>query len=71
MNKMMRKCILLLCLMLVAINGFSQSLVVKPGSAVIQQEDGTPFLWLGDTAWELFHRLNGERVYGHPGRAGV
>ncbi len=22
------------------------------------QEDGTPFLWLGDTAWELFHRLN-------------
>ncbi|MDA3867900.1 MAG: glycoside hydrolase family 140 protein [Salinivirgaceae bacterium] len=22
------------------------------------QEDGTPFFWLGDTAWELFHRLN-------------
>jgi hypothetical protein len=20
--------------------------------------DGTPFFWLGDTAWELFHRLN-------------
>ncbi len=20
-------------------------------------EDGTPFLWLGDTAWEMFHRL--------------
>jgi hypothetical protein len=24
--------------------------------------DGTPFLWLGDTAWELFHRLRREEV---------
>jgi Protein of unknown function (DUF4038)/Putative collagen-binding domain of a collagenase len=23
-------------------------------------EDGQPFFWLGDTAWELFHRLNRE-----------
>ncbi len=23
-------------------------------------EDGSPFFWLGDTAWELFHRLNRE-----------
>ena len=23
-------------------------------------ENGTPFFWLGDTAWELFHRLNRE-----------
>src|SRR3954471_19367651 len=22
--------------------------------------DGKPFFWLGDTAWELFHRLNRE-----------
>src|SRR5688572_6612345 len=22
--------------------------------------DGQPFFWLGDTAWELFHRLNRE-----------
>ncbi|MCX8038167.1 MAG: glycoside hydrolase family 140 protein [Candidatus Sumerlaeia bacterium] len=25
-------------------------------------EDGTPFFWLGDTAWELFHRLNREEA---------
>ncbi len=25
-------------------------------------EDGEPFLWLGDTAWELFHRLTYEEV---------
>lgn len=24
--------------------------------------DGKPFFWLGDTAWELFHRLNREAV---------
>lgn len=25
-------------------------------------EDGQPFFWLGDTAWELFHRLNREQA---------
>ena len=24
--------------------------------------DGTPFSWLGDTAWELLHRLNREQA---------
>ncbi|RYG37885.1 DUF4038 domain-containing protein [bacterium] len=24
--------------------------------------DGTPFFWLADTAWELFHRLNREEI---------
>ncbi len=24
--------------------------------------DGKPFFWLGDTAWELFHRLNREEA---------
>lgn len=26
------------------------------------REDGEPFFWLGDTAWELFHRLNREQA---------
>jgi hypothetical protein len=26
------------------------------------KEDGTPFFYLGDTAWELFHRLNREEA---------
>src|SRR5215472_10274937 len=25
-------------------------------------ESGQPFFWLGDTAWELFHRLNREEA---------
>jgi hypothetical protein len=28
----------------------------------LQYEDGTPFFWLGDTAWELFHRLTREEI---------
>ena len=28
----------------------------------LQYEDGTPFFYLGDTAWELFHRLNREEA---------
>ena len=33
-------------------------LTVSPGGHFLQFEDGTPFFWLGDTGWELFHRLN-------------
>jgi hypothetical protein len=29
---------------------------------LVRSSDGQPFLWLGDTAWELFHRLTREEV---------
>ncbi len=32
-------------------------LEVSENGRFLQFEDGTPFFWLGDTAWELFHRL--------------
>jgi len=32
-------------------------LVVHPNKRFLVFEDGTPFFYLGDTAWELFHRL--------------
>ncbi len=32
-------------------------IVVHPEKRYLQYEDGTPFFYLGDTAWELFHRL--------------
>jgi hypothetical protein len=31
---------------------------VAPGGHYLQYADGTPFFWLGDTGWELFHRLS-------------
>ncbi|MFC1633370.1 glycoside hydrolase family 140 protein [Planctomycetota bacterium] len=32
-------------------------LIVSENQRFLIFEDGTPFFWLGDTAWELFHRL--------------
>ncbi len=33
-------------------------LQVAPDQRHLQTADGQPFLWIGDTAWELFHRLD-------------
>jgi len=35
-----------------------QSLGVSDNGRYIEKADGTPFFYLGDTAWELFHRLD-------------
>ena len=33
-------------------------ITVHPDGHYLMTERGEPFFWLGDTAWELFHRLN-------------
>ncbi|MBD8490951.1 glycoside hydrolase family 140 protein [Echinicola sp. CAU 1574] len=40
---------------------FAQNLKVSENHHYLEC-DGKPFFWLGDTAWELFHRLNREEV---------
>lgn len=35
---------------------------VSDNGRFLIHEDGSPFLYLGDTAWELFHRLNREEA---------
>lgn len=37
-------------------------LTVSPDGHALQFADGTPFFWLGDTGWELFHRLSLEEI---------
>ena len=37
-------------------------LKVSENGRFLQYEDGTPFFYLGDTAWELFHRLDREEA---------
>ena len=37
-------------------------LTVSPNDRFLMTEQGQPFLYLGDTAWELFHRLNREEA---------
>jgi len=34
------------------------NLTIHPSRRFLMWESGTPFFYLGDTAWELFHRLN-------------
>jgi hypothetical protein len=38
--------------------GKPPSLKVSENRRYLVTEKGEPFFWLGDTAWELFHRLN-------------
>ncbi|CAH0997934.1 hypothetical protein EMA8858_04069 [Emticicia aquatica] len=38
------------------------SLKVAENKHFLVHENGKPFFWLGDTAWELFHRLNREQA---------
>jgi hypothetical protein len=35
---------------------------VSANSRYLETMDGKPFFWMGDTAWELFHRLNREEA---------
>jgi hypothetical protein len=37
-------------------------LKVSDNQRYLVRQDGTPFFWLGDTAWELFHRLTKEEA---------
>ncbi len=37
-------------------------LMVAPNHRYLQLADGTPFFWLGDTAWHLFDKLNRDEV---------
>ncbi|MGL4631166.1 MAG: glycoside hydrolase family 140 protein [Leadbetterella sp.] len=49
---------------LVFVLGFQvigQNYTVSPNKRFILK-DGKPFFWMGDTAWELFHRLDREEV---------
>lgn len=43
-------------------SGSLQPLHVSENGHYIQNEDGSPFFYLGDTAWELFHRLDREEA---------
>ncbi len=40
----------------------SAQLRVSDNQRYLQTADGKPFFWLGDTAWELFHRLTREEA---------
>jgi len=59
----MKKTIILFVFLILAFSHlFSQPLRVSENKRFLVKADGTPFFWLGDTAWELFHRLTREEA---------
>ncbi len=50
------------CFLFLACLSASAQLKVSPDKHFLQTTAGKPFFWLGDTAWELFHRLNREEA---------
>ena len=57
----MRRNILLVILLLTALQHLSAQFTISPNHRYLLKE-GKPFFWMGDTAWELFHRLNKEEA---------
>src|SRR5262245_22408416 len=52
----------LLCVSVSAVAQRLPQLQVSDNRRFLVTADGRPFFWLGDTAWELFHRLSREDV---------
>ncbi|SHI87266.1 Putative collagen-binding domain of a collagenase [Tangfeifania diversioriginum] len=56
----MKQPVSLLLLFLLPLFLKAQFIEVSKNNSYLETSDGEPFLWIGDTAWELFHRLNRE-----------
>ncbi|MBP6821552.1 MAG: glycoside hydrolase family 140 protein [Acidobacteria bacterium] len=63
MNRFACLC-LTVALLLAPVNAFAVApkLKLTENRRYLQYENGKPFFYLGDTAWELFHRLNREEA---------
>jgi len=55
------KNIILVFILMISLESFAQ-LKVSENKRYLTTKDGKPFFWLGDTAWELFHRLSREEA---------
>lgn len=53
---------LVLLFLLVSAVPLSAQIKVSDNGRFLATKDGKPFFWLGDTAWELFHRLTREEA---------
>jgi len=58
----MLKRILTICVFIAISCSAISQLRVSDNKRFLVNKDGKPFFWLGDTAWELFHRLSREEA---------
>jgi hypothetical protein len=65
---MLKRILFILAMLQIAFIAFAQNewkhgrLATTKDGRYLQYKDGTPFFWLGDTGWELFHRLKKEEI---------
>jgi len=59
---MSKKTFVFLSILFCFLDGFSQHLSISSNKRYIETSAKQPFMWIGDTAWELFHRLNREEA---------
>ena len=59
-NAIMKKCTFFLLLLLIVQYGYAQFTVSENKRYILK--DGKPFTWVGDTGWELFHRLTRDQA---------
>jgi len=50
----------ILLIVLIPFLSDGQKLHISENKRYLETEDNKPFIWIGDTAWELFHKLNRE-----------
>lgn len=60
MERPIKELAALICCLMFALNCFAQFNVSLNKHYLLK--DGKPFFWMGDTAWELFHRLDKSEV---------
>ncbi|WP_207532755.1 glycoside hydrolase family 140 protein [Desertivirga arenae] len=60
---MNKKHLLFIWLLLTQYCSYGQALRISNNGRYIETEEHKPFLWIGDTAWELFHKLRKEEAF--------
>ncbi|WP_207423575.1 apiosidase-like domain-containing protein [Desertivirga brevis] len=60
---MKKEYLILSWLLVTQIVVFAQSLRVSNNGRYLETKQNQPFLWIGDTAWELFHKLNKKEAF--------
>ncbi len=58
----MKRVVVIMIILVGTVTGFPQDLKVSENQRFLVHKDGSPFFWMADTAWELFHRCDSSEV---------
>jgi hypothetical protein len=62
LNSRIAACLIAIAVLFSPASAVAPKLKITENRRYLQYENGKPFFYLGDTAWELFHRLNREEA---------